>query len=94
MIRLTCYACGLDQDFQVLGRRDTCEKCGVDLRCCRQCRHFDENTHHGCKEPAAEVPREKTQGNFCEFFSASRGGKAEDETAKAKAAWDALFSKK
>lgn len=94
MVRLTCYACGTDQEFKAaIGRRETCEACDTDLRCCRQCRHFDENTHHGCREPAAEVPREKEQGNFCEFFSPTFGKKAESEAEKAKAAFEALFKK-
>lgn len=57
-----------------VGRRDTCDACGADLRSCRQCRHFDPAVAKQCKEPFAEVPDDKDGANFCEYFQIGEGG--------------------
>jgi hypothetical protein len=93
-VRVICHACGEANELvSKPGRRDDCARCGQELRCCLQCRLFDEATD--CREPQADVPREKDRANFCEFFEpgevAPRGPSQEE---KAKAAFDALFKKK
>jgi hypothetical protein len=71
-----CARCGAKVDVVggQVGRRDTCEACGAELRSCVNCRHYDENAAKGCKEPFAEVPEDKESANFCEFFQIGEGG--------------------
>jgi hypothetical protein len=48
-----------------------------------------------CKEPYAEVPSDKDEANFCEFFQLGQGGFTdEDPLAAARAAAEALFGPK
>jgi hypothetical protein len=71
-----CAHCGqtLEVVGNQVGRRDTCPKCGAELHACVNCRHFDPQVAKQCKEPFAEVPSDKEDANFCEFFQISEGG--------------------
>jgi predicted RNA-binding Zn-ribbon protein involved in translation (DUF1610 family) len=92
-----CAWCGTDLAVvgNAVGRRDTCPRCGHDLHACRQCRHFDPAVAKMCKEPMAEVPSDKDEANFCEFFQLGEGGFTdEDPLAAARAAAEALFGPK
>lgn len=95
-----CHACGAELDLGLAGnagRRDDCPHCRAPLHACRNCVAFDEAARHGCKEPAAEPPRDKDAANYCDFFLYRKGAMApreEDPKAKALAALDALFKKK
>lgn len=93
---LTCYACGASTDLAgPVGRRDVCPHCGADLRCCLQCTLYAPDTPSTCREPQADPPRDKDRGNFCEFFIPGPGAaKQASDAEKAKAAFDALFTKK
>lgn len=77
-----------------MGRRDECEKCSADLHVCKNCRFYDEASYNECKEPAADVVREKESSNFCDFFEsgASRFEKSNSKDLLAQA--EALFGKK
>ncbi|MGZ6077466.1 MAG: hypothetical protein ACXWK6_06640 [Myxococcaceae bacterium] len=91
-----CGWCGspLDVVGNAVGRRDTCPRCGHDLHACRQCRHFDPAVAKACKEPFAEVPSDKDEANFCEFFQLGEGGLTdEDPLRAAREAADALFKR-
>ena len=83
-----CAQCGrlLEVIGNAVGRRDTCPDCGADIHSCRMCRHFDPASAKECKEPFAEVPADKDDANFCEFFQLGEGGVA------AKASHDALLN--
>jgi hypothetical protein len=77
-------------------RKDTCPKCGSDLRCCYNCEFYDKAAYHQCKEPESEWVRYKERGNFCDFFRPrsaffrkGSGGKEDPEDTKTK--WDSLF---
>lgn len=91
-----CAHCGKKLDIvgNQVGRRDTCPHCGEDLRSCRNCRHYDPSVAKECKEPFADVPQDKDEGNFCEFFQIGEGGlsgrQSRDELL---AAAEALFRK-
>jgi hypothetical protein len=93
---VTCYSCGNANEFpSTLGRRDHCAKCNAELRCCLQCKLHNADSLPECKEPQAELPRERDRGNFCEFFVAGPGRSREQSDAeKAKAAFSALFGRK
>ncbi len=96
MARSLCHSCG--EPFEVLGqvgRRDECANCSAELHCCLMCRHYDVHAANSCREPHAEVPREKNRANFCDFFSLGEGGRVGDDPAEAaRRAFDALFAKK
>jgi hypothetical protein len=58
------------------------------------CRHFDLTVAKGCKEPFAEVPRDREAANFCELFQIGEGGLSErEDKAKVLSAAEALFRK-
>jgi hypothetical protein len=92
-----CGNCGERLDdllAQGVGRRDTCPQCGAELRTCVSCRHYDPNVAKGCKEPFAEVPRERDRANFCEFFQIGEGRDAvSGRQHGALSAAEALFKK-
>jgi hypothetical protein len=97
-----CQACGAAITREPPIPRDAeCEGCGADLRCCRNCRHFDVHVNNQCRETEAELVTDKTRRNFCEYFeitgkpfAAATGTPAKDRAAEARAKLDALFRKK
>ncbi|HET9452616.1 MAG TPA: hypothetical protein VFO83_17120 [Aggregicoccus sp.] len=92
-----CAHCGhaLDIIGNQVGRGDECPACGEEVRSCRNCRHFDPSVAKQCKEPLAEVPRDKDSANFCELFQIGEGGLHEKESKAALlSAAEALFGKR
>ena len=96
-----CQACGAPVTREAPYPRDAeCEKCGADLRACRNCRHHDPRASNECRETEAELVTDKNRRNFCEYFEftervfgggAAGGGK--DRAAEAMAKLEALFKK-
>lgn len=77
-----------------LGFRDECDSCRADLHVCKNCEFYDPKSYNECREPSAEVVREKERSNLCDFFSANtKATGVDDQKAKLKAAADALFKK-
>jgi hypothetical protein len=92
-----CSKCGykLAVVGNQVGRRDTCPSCESELHACIHCRHYDPNVAKQCKEPFAEVPSDKEDANFCEFFQIGEGGVGNaGQKAAALDAAEALFRKK
>ncbi len=91
----TCFTCGKELSLgREIGRRDECPSCHADLHCCRNCRFYDPSAPKQCREPQADLVREKEKANFCDFFVfADRAPSAGDEAKKAKSALDDLFRK-
>ncbi len=96
-----CQACGAPVTREAPYPRDAeCEKCGADLRCCRNCRHHDLRASNECRETEAELVSDKARRNFCEYFEftesafAVGAGVAKDRAAEARAKLEALFKKK
>ena len=93
-----CGRCGAKVEWvgNTVGRRDTCPHCDAELHACIHCRHFDENVAKGCREPFAEVPEDKTDANFCDYYQigegADRGGAPKKEAILSAA--EALFKKR
>ena len=88
-----CYACGREiAAAEKIRRSDECEGCGRDLRCCRNCRHFDPKVHNQCREVVAEWVADKERANFCDYFeldprrrpTPARDGKSAEELAREK----------
>lgn len=96
MVQFSCFKCNESLQYKdKVGFRDTCPKCDEDVHVCLNCQFYDKNSYNECREPSADVTREKERSNFCDFFqSGGPGGRAgtskEDLMKKA----EALFKKK
>lgn len=92
-----CYRCGKELALgRETGRRDECPFCRADLHCCRNCRFYDAAAPKQCREPAAELVRDKEKANFCDFFQFGGGRSEADspaERTRARAAADDLFKR-
>ncbi len=91
-----CHSCNKELAIgRSIGRRDVCPSCGADLHCCLNCVFYDRSVSKQCREPAAELVKEKAGANFCDFFSfrerTPSGGTKEAD--KARKALDDLFKK-
>jgi hypothetical protein len=91
---VVCFQCGAVQTAQNVGRSSLCEKCGADLRCCRNCEFYSLNSHNECAEPQAERVLDKERSNFCDYFrpnpKAKGGAAPKKDVGKA---LDDLFKK-
>ena len=73
MASFVCHLCGTALDVsEPISRDAECPNCRTDVRCCRNCRHYDERYNNACTETQADPVPEKTRRNFCEFFYFSR----------------------
>jgi hypothetical protein len=73
MASLQCRYCGAVVSYdEPIPRDSECEACGRDLRCCRNCRHYDPAYNNACRETEAELVEDKARRNFCEFFQFNR----------------------
>ena len=73
MPSLQCHFCGAPAAIgEPIPRDGECESCGHDLRCCRNCRHWDPRYNNECTETMADPVEDKTRRNFCEYFYFSR----------------------
>jgi len=99
---MNCTFCGAKLDLVgKVSRRDTCPKCGRDLRCCKHCQHYDPRAYNECREVAAERIRDKERANFCDYFvfrgtkvNGGRRGGYMQARGDAMDALEALFKKK
>ena len=69
---------------------------GAELHACLHCRHYDLSVAKECKEPFSEVPDDKEDANFCDFFQLGDGQKRDSGPGKDAllSAAEALFKKK
>jgi hypothetical protein len=91
-----CHACKKELSLgREVGRRDECTFCGADLHCCLNCKFYDPAAPKQCREPQAELVRDKAKANFCDYFvfgdRAAPGTAAEADGARK--ALDDLFKK-
>ncbi len=65
-----CHKCKneieIDRNF---GRKDSCQLCKADLRCCLNCRHYDQRAYNQCHEPQSDRVLDKDRSNFCDYFN-------------------------
>ena len=68
-IVLRCWQCGTEQDAEEV---DTplanCSNCSADLRCCRNCLHFDPGARLQCRKPIEKAYKDKTIRIDCGEF--------------------------
>jgi hypothetical protein len=93
---MKCAFCGNSIQIEdKVTRYDTCKHCGGDLRCCRQCRFYDQNAYNECKEIIAERVTDKDRSNFCGYFLIRDSPQRKVDPAQdAKDALEALFKKR
>ena len=94
---LICHACKRKLVIEKsVRRRDECPSCGADLHCCFNCRFYDRSAPKQCKEPAAELVKEKGKANFCDYFvfkDSSVSSTPDAATEQTRKALDDLFKK-
>ncbi len=90
-----CWSCGKSSEIQEqVGRRDECPQCGVDVRVCKNCRHFEPGAYNQCKESTAERVTNKDRANFCGMFQLEASSQRVEQSAEdARARLEALFKK-
>ncbi len=91
---LACSRCGRRWEGDKVPFREVCPGCQAHLHSCLNCRQLRGGR---CAEPAAEQPRNRTEGNWCEWFapalpSSRSAGAGPNGSAreKAEAAWKKL----
>jgi hypothetical protein len=93
-----CHACKKELAVgREIGRRDECQHCHADLRCCMNCKFYDQSAPKQCREPNVELVREKDKANHCDYFlfreTAAAGAPAQDAETSRRKALDDLFKK-
>lgn len=92
-----CHACKKELSIgREVGRRDECPFCGADLHCCLNCKFYDPAAPKQCREPQAELVRDKVKANFCDYFAftdSAASGPAAGEADKTRKSLDDLFKK-
>lgn len=94
MTSLTCWQCGVAlNDLPLpLSRNAECPRCRAALRVCRLCEFYDQRANRQCREPQAELVREKERANFCDWFRPLSREQVRTDEAAARAGLDALFT--
>jgi len=93
---LHCFHCHKEIPLAgTVGRRDECPHCRADVHVCKNCEFYDPKAYNECREPQADVVKEKERANFCDYFSPQRGPREGgiDKAAALRAAAEALFKK-
>ena len=92
---ISCFHCHKDIPINgIIGRRDECPHCRSDVHVCKNCDFYDVKAYNECREPSADVVREKDRANFCDYFTPRKGGAGvQDNAAALRAAAEALFKK-
>ena len=50
-----CHNCGWEYSIAGLpGRTESCHQCGVDVKVCLNCTHYDTRVAHQCREKRAD----------------------------------------
>ena len=92
---MNCCFCGEQiKNGGKVSRNDTCQKCGRDLRCCKQCKFYDPHAYNGCREVSAERIVDKERANLCDYFVPRGVQRAKGQRKQeARDALEALFKK-
>ena len=92
MQKVACHKCKHAWQFEPpMGRRQECPQCGSDARVCLNCRFYTPSAYRECAESEADWVKEKTNGNFCGYFSPMGEASAADPAQSSKNQLDALF---
>jgi hypothetical protein len=92
-----CHACKKEIALgRGTGRREECPHCHADLHCCLNCRFSDPSASKQCREPIAELVRDKDKANYCDHFQfkdSAAGAPASESATSSRKALDDLFKK-
>ncbi|MCK9286873.1 MAG: hypothetical protein PHU24_09085 [Sphaerochaetaceae bacterium] len=70
----SCHFCGTKVPTGlVIGNATLCSFCGRPLKVCLNCRFYDKNAYHECREEIDEPVIYKDLANFCDFFVLNEG---------------------
>ena len=90
-----CFSCGNNLNLgSEVGRREECSRCHADVHVCKNCHFYDRSAYNECREPQADVVKEKDRANFCDYFQLSHGSSSGTQgptAADLKAQAEALF---
>ncbi|WP_422480274.1 hypothetical protein [Pleomorphochaeta sp. DL1XJH-081] len=65
----SCHFCGTEIDStMIIGHASICSNCGRPLKVCLNCRFYDPNAYHECREDIDEPVMYKDLANYCEYF--------------------------
>lgn len=91
-----CWKCGNILDPKNVSRNDVCPVCSQDVRSCKNCVFYEPGSHYDCHESIEDPVSDKERANMCDWFKLNQNAKGpsnqNEKSAKAKAAFDALFS--
>lgn len=90
---LVCFSCNKSLNLTgEISRREECPSCHADVHVCKNCHFYDRSAYNECREPQADVVREKDRSNFCDYFQLSgKGGASGPSKDDLKAQAEALF---
>lgn len=88
-----CYRCGTEwRGEKRPSPKDDCEQCHAYIRCCMNCKFYDEHAHNHCKIPTTEWVGDVEKGNFCDEFAFADRSDAEIGKGKdSHKVWDNLW---
>ncbi len=93
-IQVVCFSCGKEVFLpHPVGRSEECPSCGVDLRVCKNCQHYDVKAYNECWDPQADRVLEKERANFCDLFVPGFSGRHKLERESLLDAAEKLFKK-
>lgn len=96
---MICYHCKKPVPLEAKSRltsKDECPHCRISLRCCLNCRFYDEGKPNKCAEPQADRVTNKDKANYCNYFepaSDTDSSYQERSQEKSRKQFDDLFKK-
>jgi hypothetical protein len=96
MATVRCFSCGEENSIPGnVGLRAECHKCSSDLHVCKCCIHWDPKVYNECKEPQADIVKDRERANFCDHYNPTcQAGITGPAKSDLLAAAEALFKKK
>lgn len=80
---MKCWKCGTEQENLPEGKisfRAVCEKCGLALHSCSNCRYYRRGLPNDCMIPGTEMIQDREKQNFCEDFAPKKEADAKTES--------------
>lgn len=68
---MKCWQCNStlpDPEYGKLLFRAECDKCGVALHCCRNCKYYHVGKPNDCEMPGTDFIADRSKANLCEEF--------------------------
>ncbi|MDD2297040.1 MAG: hypothetical protein WCS59_01760 [Sphaerochaetaceae bacterium] len=91
----SCHFCKTEiPATMIVGHASVCSFCGRPLKVCLNCRFYDPNAYHECREEIDEPVIYKDLANFCDFFvlKESTGKKKQETQEEARLRFLSLFN--